>query len=464
MERIEKTVFISYRRTNAPWALAIFQNLTHNGFDVFLDYDGIASGDFERVIFENIAARAHFLILLTPSALERCNDPGDILRREIETALENQRNIVPLMLEGFDFGTPKIASQLTGKLAELKRYHGRSIPPEFFIEAMDRLRETILNVPMSAVLHPASLSAQRAATEQKASATAAPVVKEEELTAQQWYERGLTATDVDEELRFYSEAIRLKPDYANAFYYRSQANYNKGDLEGAQLDLNKAIQLKPGDADFFFARGYVRGEKRDVRGELLDYNEAIRLKPDHANALTTRGAVRADHGDLKGALLDFNEAIRLDPNSATLFDCRGTVRGDNYDVWGALRDFDEAIRLDPNCVHFFHNRGILRLDVRDVEGALRDFDEAIRLDPNCASAFNSRGNARYRNGDVGGALQDYSDSIRLKPNRGSTYHNRGKTRLFHGEVVGGLKDLYKAYQLGIGSDNEIRVSRQWRRW
>lgn len=28
MPHIEKTVFISYRRTNAPWALAIYQNLT----------------------------------------------------------------------------------------------------------------------------------------------------------------------------------------------------------------------------------------------------------------------------------------------------------------------------------------------------------------------------------------------------------------------------------------------------
>jgi DNA-binding XRE family transcriptional regulator len=34
MERIEKTIFLSYRRTNIPWALAIFQNLTHNGYDL----------------------------------------------------------------------------------------------------------------------------------------------------------------------------------------------------------------------------------------------------------------------------------------------------------------------------------------------------------------------------------------------------------------------------------------------
>ena len=69
MERIEKTVFLSYRRTNIPWALAIFQNLTHHGHDVFFDYNGIASGDFERVILGNITARAHFLVLLTPPRL-----------------------------------------------------------------------------------------------------------------------------------------------------------------------------------------------------------------------------------------------------------------------------------------------------------------------------------------------------------------------------------------------------------
>jgi hypothetical protein len=104
MGRVEKTVFLCYRRTNAPWALVIFKELTHHGYDVFFDYDGIAGGDFESVILGNITARAHFLVVLTPSALERCDDPEDWLRREIETALSSQRNIVPLMLEGFDFG------------------------------------------------------------------------------------------------------------------------------------------------------------------------------------------------------------------------------------------------------------------------------------------------------------------------------------------------------------------------
>ncbi len=124
MPRVEKTVFISYRRTNFWTALAIYQHLTSNGFDVFMDYRGIAAGDFESQILENVRARAHFLILLTPSALERLAEPGDWLRREIETAIESRRNIVPLLFEGFDFGSPMVAKQLSGALSALPRYQG----------------------------------------------------------------------------------------------------------------------------------------------------------------------------------------------------------------------------------------------------------------------------------------------------------------------------------------------------
>src|SRR5215475_8149643 len=110
MARVEKTVFISYRRADRWPAVALFKDLTQHGYDAFIDYDGIASGDFERSIVDNIRARAHFVVLLTPAALMRCDDPADWLRREIETAIETKRNVVPLLLDGFTFAAP-IAKQ-----------------------------------------------------------------------------------------------------------------------------------------------------------------------------------------------------------------------------------------------------------------------------------------------------------------------------------------------------------------
>jgi TIR domain len=171
--RIEKTVFVSYRHHDESWALAVFADLTHHGYDVFIDYNSIASGSFETAILENIKARAHFIVLLTPTALDRCTDPNDWMRREIEVALDSGRNIVPLMLVGFNFSEPTVESQLTGKLGALRQYNGLGIPRGYFSQAMESLRNKFLKVPVDAVLHPASDSAQQVAKEQRNKANVA---------------------------------------------------------------------------------------------------------------------------------------------------------------------------------------------------------------------------------------------------------------------------------------------------
>jgi tetratricopeptide (TPR) repeat protein len=379
MSRVEKTVFLSYRRTNIPWALAIFQNLTNHGYDVFFDYTGIDSGDFERVILENINARAHFIVLLTPSALERCHDPNDWLRREIETALDNKRNIIPLLFEGFNFSTPTIANQLTGNLAVLKSYNALNVPADYFIEAMDRLRQRYLNVPLNAVLHPASPPALRGARHQKAEAQTAPTVQEGELTAQQWAERGFNSSDPEETIRCYTEAIRLRPDFATAFYNRGNARYAKGDLDAALKDYNEAIRLKPDFAEAFSNRGLTHYAKGDWDAALKDYNEAIRLKPDFAAAFSNRGNARKAKGDLDAALKDYNEAIRLKPDYADAFYNRGSARYAKGDLDAALKDYTEAIRLNPNFAIAYFNRSLARKALGDADGARKDADEATRL-------------------------------------------------------------------------------------
>ena len=321
MPRVEKTVFISYRRTNIPWALAIFQDLTQHGSDVFFDYEGMSSGDFEQVILENIRSRAHFLLLLTPSAVQRCDEPGDWLRREIETALDGRRNIVPLFLEGFNFSTSAISDKLTGKLALVKQYNGLNIPPEYFQEAMDRLRSRFLNVPLDSVLHPASAVARKVATRQKTAARRASAVDEEVLTAQQLFEHGEAANDDEERLRFYSEAIRIDPTFGQAYRSRGQLR-TKLDPPTALQDYNEAIRLNPDDEDSLCLRGCLRITLGDFGGAIEDLDEAILLRPGYGWAVVQRGIAREENGDIDGAIEDYSEAIRLfDLNAITFHLC-----------------------------------------------------------------------------------------------------------------------------------------------
>jgi hypothetical protein len=127
MPEEHKTVFISYRRNVASFiARAIFLDLRVNGYDVFMDVESIDSGTFDTIILNQIEARAHFVLILTPGTLDRVNEPEDWLRREIEYAMDKQRNIVPLFVSGFSFaGTEQY---LTGKLAQLHRFNGVNVP------------------------------------------------------------------------------------------------------------------------------------------------------------------------------------------------------------------------------------------------------------------------------------------------------------------------------------------------
>ena len=248
MSQIEKTVFISYRRTNLPWALNIYQYLTYHNYDAFFDYESIDSGSFEQVIVGNIKARAHFLVLLTPSALERCANPDDWLRREIETAMDEKRNVIPLFLENFSFGNPSVSKVLTGKLAALKSYNGLNIHTDYFQEAMQRLCTRFLDVPLDTVLHPTPQAVQEIVEDQKVAANKAAQVKQEELTTQEWFEKGYVfqeANSLDEAIRCYTEAIRLRADFAEAYYNRGVARRGKGDHNGATQDYNKAVQFNP---------------------------------------------------------------------------------------------------------------------------------------------------------------------------------------------------------------------------
>jgi len=181
MAHIDNTVFISYRRKDVSWALAVYQYLTSQKYDVFFDYTSNPSGDFEQIIIGNIKARAHFVLILTPTALDRCSEPGDWLRREIETAIDEKRNIIPLFFDGFNFGSSSVADKLTGKLGTIRHYNGLDIPSGYFMEAMERLRGRYLNVPLNAVIHPVSTEVRKVVKEEQVAADKALEQKREDI-------------------------------------------------------------------------------------------------------------------------------------------------------------------------------------------------------------------------------------------------------------------------------------------
>ncbi|MBI2757136.1 MAG: tetratricopeptide repeat protein [Chloroflexi bacterium] len=432
MGRIEKTVFISYRRTNFYTALAVYQDLTQHGFDVFLDYESIDSGSFEIVIIENIKARAHFLAILSPSALERCNEPSDWFRREIECAINEKRNITPLMMEGFDFGSPTTGQALTGKLSLLKTYNGLRLVADYFFEAMEKLRTRFLNKALEDVpVHSLSDEVKEISEDKKAIADDAAPVEAHQLTAEEWFERGyIFQADKNsvEALRCYSETLRLDPNSDTAYNTYTNMGILLGGLkryDEAEIFYHKAIELNPSYDSAYSNLGNLLGKMQRNNEAETAYRKAIQLNPSNDSAYHNLGVLLYELKHYEEAEAAYRKAIELNPSRAEAYSNLGILlyKLKRYDE--AEVAYRKSIELNPSNDSAYHNLGLLLRNLKCYDEAEVASRKAIQLNPSNGVAYNNLGILLYELKRYDEAEVAYRKAIELNPSDATTYNNLG---------------------------------------
>ncbi len=430
--RTENTVFISYRRSNIYIARSVYQDLQTHGHDVFLDYQSIDSGSFGRVILSQIAARAHFVLILTPSTLERCVNPGDWVRREIEHAIEMKRNIVPLMFEEFDFGA--VRDLMPGKLAQLPSYNSIRIPPDYFEEAMTRLRERFLNKPLEVVLHPVPIDQQQEAEEAIRGASNAPNPTSQKIGAEGHFERGSQALrnrQTGLSISAFNKALSLNPQYPEALNLRGQAHANAGDYDLAIADFSKALAIDKFLVDAYLNRAFVYHMKAMYEEAIADYTEALRLNPANVDAYIGRGDTRAHREDYDRAISDYEEALRIVPKHGSARNkLRSAKRANTKSPLRRFKNMFSAVPDDfkPESAKDYLERGIQRPD-QDIEGKIADFTAAIERDPDLTNAYFHRASVLYDDGQFEETISDLTRMIELAPKSRNAYINRAEAYL-----------------------------------
>jgi tetratricopeptide (TPR) repeat protein len=151
--------------------------------------------------------------------------------------------------------------------------------------------------------------------------------------------------EFDRAISAFTQAITLKPDYAEAYYNRGLVYYEIKAADRALDNFSEAIRLNKSYAAAYFNRGLVYADRGDYVRALADYSETIRLNPAHAKARNNRGNVFAAQKNYDQAIADYTEAIRLNPLNAAAYRNRGSVYRIQGKQKNADADFTEARRL-----------------------------------------------------------------------------------------------------------------------
>lgn len=141
-------IFISYRRDGGyQVAKHIKDLLTRDGYSVSFDMDNLINGDFNKEIFKRISECEDFIIILDANAfkstLEGREKQKDWLRMELSEALDKEKNVIPVMLEGFD----NFPEDLPNDIADVRFKNGPKYTKDYFDAFYEKLKRFIREVP-----------------------------------------------------------------------------------------------------------------------------------------------------------------------------------------------------------------------------------------------------------------------------------------------------------------------------
>ena len=168
--------------------------------------------------------------------------------------------------------------------------------------------------------------------------------------------------------------------------FQSAKNWSdKGEYDQAIKDYSQAIKLTPGDAAAWFNRGNSYADKGEYDQAIKDYSQTIKLAPDDADAWINRSDAYLRKGEYDQVIKDCREAIKLAPDDAYAWYNRGAAYFNKGDYDQAIKDYSEVIKLEPDDADAWRNRGNAYLKLGNEAKAKIDFLKAEELESKAVS-------------------------------------------------------------------------------
>ena len=138
------------------------------------------------------------------------------------------------------------------------------------------------------------------------------------------------------------------PGSADAHYNLAVVLDRTGDLPAAEREATEALRLKPELAEAHHLRAQVLAKAGKHAASAQDYEAAARLGFRQGPCLEAAAAQYGRAGNFKEAERCANEALAIDPASALAWDLLGTARYQLKDMTGARQAWEKSLALQPD--------------------------------------------------------------------------------------------------------------------
>ena len=120
--------------------------------------------------------------------------------------------------------------------------------------------------------------------------------------------------DLDAAIDSYKQALKIKPDYAEAHNNMGNALQDKGELDAAIESCKQALKIKSDYAAAHYNIGNALKDKGELDAAIDSYKQALKIKPGYAEAHNNMGVSLQNKGELDAAIDSYKQALKIKPD------------------------------------------------------------------------------------------------------------------------------------------------------
>ncbi|MBF0175902.1 MAG: tetratricopeptide repeat protein [Magnetococcales bacterium] len=226
-------------------------------------------------------------------------------------------------------------------------------------------------------------------------------------------------------LDLWQQALRIKPDYADAYFNIGNFLKQLGLVKEAEAALRQALHFKPNHADFHNNLGNLLKEQGRLDEAETIYRQALHHQPDHADLHANLGVLLKKQARFEASELALRQALRIRPDHANALYNLGNLLQEQNRLAESAEAYQQALHHHPNHVDALNNLGSVLHKQHNFAAAETTYRQALQIRPEDADICNNLANLLKEMQAWEAAEALYRQALRSRPNQADLHSNLG---------------------------------------
>ncbi len=214
-----------------------------------------------------------------------------------------------------------------------------------------------------------------------------------------------------EAIQDYNQALILQSDYVACQLNRAYAYEAIGQYDNALEDLGHLLELKPDSAFLHFYNGVLQSRTRAYELSMKSFQRSMQLGYDSVEPLINMATIHYFGGRYREAKHVLAKVEPVSTGQPEVWSTLSQIYLEQDSLEEALYHIERALHLRPEDPYFLNNRGLIYLEMGRLHEGLADINASILADPSNGWAYRNKGIYYLKGGNLDRAIVLFERAI-----------------------------------------------------